>query len=112
MATNDLSGIGGAGSGGISSGPGGTGITIGDVYTAYKVEFKTITLTDVTNGYFDLGAAPVSAGKLHVDIIEGVPLLLGTDYNVDTINDRIEWNGLDLDGKLTAGDVVRVVYFS
>ena len=34
MSVNDLSGIGGAGSGGIASGQGGTGITIGDVYDA------------------------------------------------------------------------------
>lgn len=111
MAVNDLSGIGGAGSGGISSGPGGTGITIGDVYDAYKVEFITITVTNILDKYADLCASPVSGGKLHVDVMEGTSLQLGVDYNIDTINDRIDWNGLGLDGLIASGDVIRVVYF-
>lgn len=112
MSTNDLSGIGGAGSGGISSGPGGTGITIGDVYAAYRVEFLTIGVVDIANGYKALGASPVSSGKVHVDVMEGTNLQLGVDYNVDTINDRIDWNGLGLDGIIASGDVIRVVYFA
>lgn len=112
MATNDLSGIGGAGSGGITSGPGGTGITINDVYTAYKVEYILITLADVLAKEASLGASPVAGGKVQVTVMEGVGLQVGVDYNVDIINDKIQWNGLGLDGLIQAGDKLRIVYFA
>jgi hypothetical protein len=112
MASNDLSGIGGAGSGGISSGPGGTGITITDVYTAYKVEYITVTLANTIAKEAPLGASPVSGGKTQVTMMEGVGLQIGVDYNIDTIGNLVQWNGLQLDGLIQAGDKLRVVYFA
>lgn len=68
----------------------------------------TLTATDITNKYIDLGV-PLS------DIISFIvhhapPQADGVDYNIDIIDTRITWNGLGLDGQLLASDIITIKY--
>lgn len=112
MATNDLSGVGGTGSSGIQSGSGGGGISLSDVANAFNVEFVTLSLTDIINGYAVATNVPDSATKLKLEIVEGQPADLGIDYTVNTALKQIIWSGLGLDGIIAAGDKIRITYFN
>jgi hypothetical protein len=112
MSASDLSGVGGTGSSGIQSGVGGGGATLGDVANAFRVEFITLSLTDILNQYANITDPPESAVKTKIEIIEGLPADYGIDYTVDTVLQRLNWAGLGLDGILTAGDKIRITYFS
>jgi len=109
---NDLSGIGGAGSGGIVSGPGGTGITLTDVQNAYKVAYVTLTVTDIMNGYTLLPFPPVNASRILVGFKGGLNVFNTDAYEIDTVNQRLVWSGKELDGIVEAGDKLQLTYFS
>ena len=91
---------------------GGGGIVINDLISAERVEYVTLTLTDITNKYFDIPVAPGAGGKLKIDTLHGTTLKNGVDYSVDVGNLRVGWNGLTLDGLVAAGDEFRVVYLT
>ena len=91
---------------------GGSGIGINDLIDAERVEYITVSLTDITNKYFDIGLAPGSGGKLKVYTMHGMSLHFGIDYTVDVGNKRVGWNGLVLDGLISAGDIFQIVYLT
>lgn len=111
-AINDLSGIGGAGSGGIVSGPGGTGITITDVQNSFKVVYVTLTLTDIMNGWVTIPFPPANYSRVMVGFKGGLNVFLDDAYEMDTVNQRLSWSGKELDGILEAGDKLQLTYFS
>lgn len=75
------------------------------------VETFTLTATDITNKYIDLGYTPASASAV-VAQVKGAPWsFYGDDYQMNTATpNRLEWNGLGWDGVLEAGDKITVVY--
>ena len=91
---------------------GGSGIGINDLIDAEKVEYKTISLTDVGNGYVTFSSAVGASGNLRVTTMEGTVLQFGVDYIVDSGNRRVVWTGFGLDGKIASGDVLQLVYFT
>lgn len=110
MALNDLSGIGGTGSGGISTGIGGSGITLSDAADAEKVEYRTISIGEITAKELTLSLAPHAGGKLKVDVVEGSTQYFATDYTI--VGDKLQWTGLGLDGLIAQGDILRIVYLT
>jgi hypothetical protein len=110
MATNDLSGIGGAGSGGITSGPGGTGITYTDVTTGFRVQTVQLTLLDITNKYITLATVPSAAGKVKMSIKGGFDSFYFDDFVI--AGDQLSWAGTELDGVLENGDKLQITYFA
>lgn len=91
---------------------GGSGIGISDLIDAEKVEYITVSLTDVSNKYVTYSSAVGAGGKLRVCPMDGGPLHFGVDYTVDAGLNRVGWNGLALDGIIAAGDVLRIIYNS
>ena len=91
---------------------GGSGIGINDLIDAERVEYITVSLGDIANKYFNIALAPGAGGKVKVYTMHGVALHFGIDYSVDVGNKRIGWNGLVLDGLITAGDIFQVVYLT
>lgn len=91
---------------------GGSGIGINDLIDAEIVQYKVVSLTDVTNKYFDISVAPGAGGKLKIYTMKGVALRYGVDYTVNVGALRVEWNGLTLDGLVEAGDEFQLVYLT
>jgi hypothetical protein len=91
---------------------GGSGIGINDLIDAEIVSYQTITLTNVTNKYFDIAVAPGAGGKLKIYTMEGIALQYGVDYTVNIPLLRVEWTGLTLDGLVAAGDTFQLVYLT
>ena len=91
---------------------GGTGIGINDLIDAEKVEYLSVAIADITNKYLTYTSPVGAGGKLRVCPMDGAPLHNGVDYIVNAGLNRIEWNGLALDGVIAAGDVLRIIYNS
>jgi len=89
---------------------GGGGIGINDLIDAEKVLYITVSLTDIGNKYFDLPVAPGAGGKVKLYTIHGIVLKHGVDYIYNS--NKIDWNGLVLDGLIEAGDEFQVVYLT
>lgn len=110
MPLNDLSGIGGTGSSGIVSGVGGTGVLLSDVANSDTVEYVLITATNIINKSVTLLKTPFVTGKVVANIVKGPTLDFGIDYTVT--GNVLSWSGLGLDGKISAGDKIRIKYFA
>jgi len=76
-----------------------------------RVETFTLTATDITNGYVDLAATPDVATDVVLLVKDAPAQFYGTDYTMDgTVTNRLTWSGLGLDGVLSAGDSITVIY--
>lgn len=75
-----------------------------------NVEYHTVTSGEETAKQFTLSNTPTVGGNTLVDIITGGPQQLTVDFTIT--GNVFDWNGLGLDGILTAGDVVRLHYLS
>lgn len=91
---------------------GGSGIGINDLIDAEKVEYITLTITDVTNKYVTYSTSVGAGGKLRVCPMDGAPLQYGVDYTVNAGANQVDWNGLALDGVISAGDTLQIIYNS
>jgi hypothetical protein len=89
---------------------GGSGIGINDLIDAEVVLYQTLTVTNVTNKYFDIPVAAGAGGKIKMYTMQGVPLQYGVDYTVT--GTQLGWNGLTLDGLVESGDTFQVVYLT
>lgn len=78
--------------------------------TSYQTYLYTLTATDIANKYFTLPALPATEDSVVVLVKEAPNQYNGTDYAVHVPTGRIMWNGLALDGVLTTGDIVTVIY--
>ncbi len=86
-----------------------TGETGADSGNAEEVESKTLTITNMTNKYFDLNFTPVNREKVLIFVESGMKGELDIDFNI--IGKRIDWDGYDWDGQLTINDVLSIVYW-
>ena len=75
---------------------------------AWKVEYITLTASDITAKQVQLDQTPVAGSQILVDIKGGSSAFYGDDFVVT--GDLLQWNGLGLDGLLDAGDKLRVGY--
>jgi len=76
-----------------------------------NVLYRTLTGGEAAAKSLTLPATPISASKVKVDVMGG---LGAVEYAVDfTVSGAtFSWTGLGLDGLLSAGDKLRIVYLS
>jgi hypothetical protein len=89
-------------------------LTVGDpaitpVTSDFEQYFHTITAGEITAKEITLPHTPIVAGETVLDVIGGCSQEYSVDYTVS--GNTLSWNGLALDGVLTAGDILRVIYF-
>ncbi len=74
----------------------------------FKVEYRTITGGEATAKSLTLAQSPAVPGEVMLDLIGGGAQNYSDDFTVS--GTTLTWNGLGLDGILTAGDKVRINY--
>lgn len=72
------------------------------------VEYITLTSTNITNKSVTLMHTPKSSSDVVLDIIGGGPQEYSQDYSVTGTS--LSWSGKALDGTLTVGERLRVIY--
>jgi hypothetical protein len=72
------------------------------------VEYITLTNTNISNKSVTLMHTPKTASDVVVDIIGGGPQEYSQDYSVTGTS--LSWSGKALDGTLTVGERIRVIY--
>lgn len=76
-----------------------------------QVDRFTLSSTDISNKYITLSHTPRDANRVTLRIRGAGSQQYGDDYAMDgSINDRLTWAGLDLDGQVSAGDKFTVRY--
>jgi len=88
-----------------SLGGGGGSDSNGDFFP----EFRVITGGEATAKQLTLNNIPVNPTEVLVDVINGGPQERGVDFTIT--GNVFSWSGLALDGVLTSGDRIRLVYF-
>lgn len=79
---------------------------IGGGGSNYQSEFRTLTAPEAAAKEITLATTPTSLVTL--DIVGGCVQYLGLDYTVT--GDVLSWDGLGLDGLLSAGDMLVISY--
>jgi hypothetical protein len=74
----------------------------------FYYEVFTLDATDIANKKVTLALTPVSAASVRFLPDGGIEQRISVDYDLNS-NDII-WNGLELDGFLEVGDVIRIYY--
>lgn len=74
----------------------------------YRVNTFTLSAGDITNGYVVLSHIPTVASSTALSVIGGPMQEYGVDFVM--IGANLDWNGLGLDGVLTAGDKLVVQF--
>jgi hypothetical protein len=103
MASDFFVSYGGGGSGG----GGGTGNSI-------VIDTFTLNASDITNKGVILSKIPTAPAKVVVIIADAPGQEYNVDYTVDSNlapNQTLDWTGLALEGVLTVGDVLEVIYY-
>lgn len=85
------------------------GITTSPPGTVATVEKFTLTGTDITNKYITLSSSPATAGNTVLLVADAPNLFYDTDFTI-TGGNQLSWNGLALDGILSSGDSLTVMY--
>lgn len=70
----------------------------------------TLTPSDATAKFITLPTAPSSEAAVSMFVREAPNVTRDLDFAVNVSTSRIMWNGLSLDGLLSSGDVVTVIY--
>ena len=73
------------------------------------VDWITLTVTDISNGYVTLTQTPVNASEVKLTILSGLPQKYSTDYSVDTGLKRLTFLG-SLASELESGEDIQVCY--
>lgn len=73
-----------------------------------RVEYRTITDLEFFTQSLFLQATPANTQQVALDILEGVPQLIGQDFTV--VGTTVSWASGELSTLLEAGDVLRIVY--
>lgn len=86
-----------------AGGGGGGGVTP-------ATEYRTLTGGEITAKQLTLSGTPASPTNVLLDIIGGTAQEYSVDFTVS--GTTLSWNGLGLDGLLTAGDKLRIHYYT
>lgn len=73
-----------------------------------EIEYRTISGPEDAAKQLTLAIAPVDVSKVQLGIRGGGTQILGTDFTVS--GSILSWNGLALDGVLTSGDQITILY--
>lgn len=73
-----------------------------------KVEYRTLTLSEISNAEIVLAETPLAPLEVALDVKGGVTQFYSDDFTVS--GNILSWSGLGLDGVLVEGDKVRVIY--
>jgi hypothetical protein len=84
--------------------------SISPMPTLEEPKSETITLTgaDISNKYVLLNRTPVAASEVAVSVVKGSSQIYGIDYYA--IDNQLRWDGKTLDGILSSGDQLSVIY--
>lgn len=82
--------------------------TGGGTDTSVEIEYRTISGPEDVAKQLTLATAPLDATKVQMGIRGGGTQILGTDFTVS--GSVLSWNGLGLDGVLTSGDQITILY--
>jgi hypothetical protein len=74
----------------------------------YKVDKITLTGADITNKTVTLDEIPTTLNETRLVVIGGIEQEYGADFVVS--GTTLSWNGLGLDGLLSAGEKIVVIY--
>lgn len=85
-------------------------ITVPSPTGVQQVLYRTITLGEETAKQLTLPISPSVPNQVLTDVVGGTSQIFGTDFTVSGL--VFSWSGLGLDGYLTAGDVLRITYYS
>ena len=80
---------------------------------AFEVEYFTINPTQSAAKSVDMTGTPVDTADVVMDLIGGTAQAINGDFGVDSTTDsttRVKWGGFNLDGTLTTGDNIRLIY--
>ena len=77
---------------------------------SFEVEYFTLSATDATNEYVPLGGTPLVSDNVALDLIGGTAQAITGDFGVDTTNVIWDNTSYNLNGVLTTGDKLRVIY--
>lgn len=75
-----------------------------------NVNYITLDGTDITNKEITLVNTPENASRVILDVISGTSQFFGIDYTVS--GSVLSWDTLGLDGILSIGDTLRIIYDS
>lgn len=75
-----------------------------------SVEYRSITSGEDSAKQLTLGATPNDPSKVLVSVIGGISQIYSVDYTVS--GNVLDWNGLGLDGILTTGDILLILYWT
>lgn len=73
-----------------------------------EIEYRTITAPEDAAKQITLVAAPLNVTKVQMGVRGGGTQILGTDFTVS--GSTLSWNGLGLDGILSTGDQITILY--
>lgn len=77
---------------------------------SYQVEYRTLTAQEELDKQLTLSTTPSEPERTLLDILDGGgPANYGNQFQVS--GDVLTWAGGDLDGLLSEGDQVRIVYY-
>lgn len=76
----------------------------------FEVEYFTLEPLDATNEYVLLGGSAVTPDNVALDLIGGTAQALNGDFAADTTSVKWDNTSYNLNGVLTVGDKLRVVY--
>ena len=69
----------------------------------------TLSPTDISNKFVTLSQSPQTASLTCLEVIGGPEQEYGTDFTVS--GSTLSWSGLFLDGVLSSGDLLIVIYY-
>ena len=79
-----------------------------DTNSSISEYVATLTLSDITNGYIDVGTAITNL--LDFKIRGAGEQFESLDYQIGVPDTRVSWSGLVLDGQLRSGHNISVLY--
>lgn len=83
--------------------------SITPITSDFSQYFHTVTAGEITAKQITLPNAPIVANETVLDVIGGTSQQYSIDYSVS--GTTLTWNGYALDGQVTAGDILRILYF-
>lgn len=83
---------------------------LGSDVKTYFTEILTLDGTDISNKYKALSSTPVDVTLGTLTPLSGMEQERVVDFVIQIGPDRVDWNGLGLDGVLIAGDKLSITY--
>lgn len=75
-----------------------------------NVIYYSVSGADVTAKQFILPSTPSTPSHVLVDVVGGSTIRFGTDFTI--AGNVFDWDGLTLDGIISAGDIFRIQFFN